>query len=335
MAGVRSRVELARQAAIRVWRALDIGEGVQAQATDAGQDRACAAPAIVAIGISGKQRYPRRQVTVYVDKHSERLAAVRAALPKRCHGVAIRLEECELAPHAALGGEAERPDLSVGNGTLATCGTLSGFAQRGRRPERYAFSCLHVLAPTAAARNGDLVLQPAGLDGGLSPRDALGILEELELARRSAQRGKTDAALVRLGATRASAVPDCSDAVTLGSPELLSEVWMIGRTSGARRGTVIELNAVARCGQQVVANALRIQSADALPFSRRGDSGALVWDARTKQAVGIVVGGVEDAGDSLVLRLEPVLHLFGLSKLRAFRGNRNLALMLQCAWELA
>lgn len=334
MGGLRSRVELARQTAIRVWRTLGEGTAATSAGSPAESADVGAPPSIVAVGIAGKVRYPRRLVTVYVNRQSDQLSAVRAAMPKRCHGVTIRIEECDVTAHAAEAGPAARPDLSVGNAGFQVGGTLSGIARRGRRREWYAFSCLHVLAPAATVKNGDFVLQPAVLDGGQNPRDLLGVLEDLDAARRSAQRGQTDAALVRVGATRAPWIEDYSDAVTVGSPELLNDVWMIGRTSGVRHGRVMELNARVPCGAQLLANGLRIESADAQPFSQRGDSGALVWDTRGRHAVGIVAGGYE-SGDAAILRIEPILRLFGLSKLRAFRGDRNLALMLQGAWELA
>ncbi|HKR65044.1 MAG TPA: hypothetical protein VJZ00_15025 [Thermoanaerobaculia bacterium] len=186
----------------------------------------------------------------------------------------------------------------------------------------------HVLAICDEGEEGDDIVQPAPSDGGERPRDVIAHLEGTYPRLRQAN-ARVDCAFARLtsgvrydglgleGARKLSIIP--------AHPEEREEVCKIGRTTGTTYGQIsaFELD-------RVVVNYARwpirfngqieIQSLDGKPFSRGGDSGALVFSRDGNQPIGLVfasslLGGAGNVGLTYANPIDDVLAELGVTLL--------------------
>ncbi|WP_245993052.1 hypothetical protein [Xylanimonas allomyrinae] len=141
-----------------------------------------------------------------------------------------------------------RPGVSVGH-VAVTAGTVGAFvadAPDASPDARYVLSNWHVLAGSAQAGAGDVVVQPGPADGGAAPRDRIGVLARWSPLA-PGEHHQVDAALARLDddvpvdATYPVG-PVTTTALAVGG----ERVAKVGRTTSHTRGRVsaIELDDV-------------------------------------------------------------------------------------------
>lgn len=217
------------------------------------------------------------------------------------------------------------PGLSIGHVGI-TAGTLGGFVidPRGRPG---ILSNNHVLAAGNVGKRGDAILQAGPMDGGGYPDDEVARLERF--IRLKSRGNAVDAALALL--TQAVEVRALYRNRRLAGVTPVDEiqsslgVWKLGRTTGHTRGSVsaIEVDQVTVDyggtfhtfdGQLEVTGRTR-------PFSRSGDSGALVVD-EAHRGVGLLFagserGGLRGIGVSYANPLQTVLDMLGVELLEA------------------
>jgi len=189
---------------------------------------------------------------------------------------------------------------SVGHFNV-TAGTLGYFA---RRDHLLGFiSNNHVLANSNSASLGDAILQPGAVDGGARPHDEIGSLRyfvpiqsdsnlvDCAFAAFDSDDIPSDILLPKIGKVK-------------GINEELSKgmkVSKFGRTTGLTHGriTAFELDNFPvdfeELGEIRFDEQIEIEGAGPAPFSRPGDSGSLVVDAR-RRAIGLLFAGGDSAG---------------------------------------
>lgn len=241
------------------------------------------------------------------------------------------------APTAQADGDTDRrrplrPGISIGH-VGVTAGTLGAFVTRASPGDAggttdgalYALSNYHVLAGSPQARPGDVVLQPGPADGGLAPGDRIGELtqvvdlEELEPAY-------TDAAIARLDRVPVDFDYPVGRVVKTARALGGEVVGKVGRTTSVTRGrvTAIELDDVIVGYEDLGAlsfdDQIEIESLDDGPFSRGGDSGALVY-REDGVALGLLFAGSESGGRSgkgltYANPIDQVLEILGIELAR-------------------
>ncbi|MBE1874158.1 hypothetical protein [Myceligenerans pegani] len=209
-----------------------------------------------------------------------------------------------LAPTSQAEGETDhvrplRPGVSIGH-VGVTAGTLGAFVRRPGVPgELYALSNYHVLAGSPKASPGDVVLQPGPADGGLMPGDRVG--ELTRVARLvSGEVCATDAAIARLDSADVDHAYPVGPVVRIARPVGGETVEKVGRTTAVTRGrvTAIELDDVIVGYEDLGALSFDDQveiEGNGAPFSRGGDSGALVY-REDGTAIGLLFAGSESGG---------------------------------------
>ncbi len=196
-----------------------------------------------------------------------------------------------------------RPGISIGH-VGVTAGTLGAFVTRASPGDDalYALSNYHVLAGSPEARPGDIVLQPGPADGGLAPGDRIGELTQV-VDLESAEPSFTDAAIARLDRVPVDFDYPVGRVVKTARALGGEVVGKVGRTTAITRGrvTAIELDDVIVGYEDLGAlnfdDQIEIESLDDGPFSRGGDSGALVY-REDGVAIGLLFAGSESGGRS-------------------------------------
>jgi hypothetical protein len=213
-----------------------------------------------------------------------------------------------------------RPGVSIGH-VEVSAGTLGAFVHVDGAV--HVLSNYHVLSGTPAARIGDVVVQPGVADGGVDPQDRVGTLAaRVDLEPNGS--ATVDAAVARLDSELAQ--PDLQypvGRVTTTAGVLGGEsVSKVGRTTAVTHGrvTAIELDDVVvgygdELGELSFDNQIEVESTGPGPFSRGGDSGALVYRP-DGVAIGLLFAGSESGGDNgsgltYVNPIDAVLAAFG------------------------
>lgn len=209
-----------------------------------------------------------------------------------------------LAPAAQAKGETNhvrplRPGVSIGH-VGVTAGTLGAFVRRSAEPDAlYVLSNYHVLAGSPLARPGDVVLQPGPADGGRGPGDRVGELTRVARLM-SGEVCSTDAAIARLDSSDVDHAYPMGPVARPVRPLGGEIVEKVGRTTAVTRGrvTAIELDEVIvgyeDLGPLSFDDQVEIEGTTG-PFSRGGDSGALVY-REDGAAVGLLFAGSESGG---------------------------------------
>ncbi|GHH71446.1 hypothetical protein [Promicromonospora soli] len=214
------------------------------------------------------------------------------------------------APTSQADGDTDRrrplrPGISIGH-VGVTAGTLGAFVTRASPVDRdghlYALSNYHVLAGSPEARPGDIVLQPGPADGGLAPGDRIGELTQV-VDLDTVEPSFTDAAIARLDRVPVDFEYPVGRVVKTARALGGEVVGKVGRTTAITRGrvTAIELDDVIVGYEDLGAlnfdDQIEIESLDDGPFSRGGDSGALVY-REDGVALGLLFAGSESGGRS-------------------------------------
>jgi len=200
--------------------------------------------------------------------------------------------------------------VSIGHYNI-TAGTLGCLVYKG--PSTYILSNNHVLADTNAGSIGDAIYQPGPGDGG-GPADRIGVLDSYIplVFNDPGNPNQVDAALCR---------PDSESDVS----ELLFE---LGTYSGQRTATVSE--EVTKSGRTTAVTENSISYFSGLividywgslayfddqivtgSMSSPGDSGSLVIDKATQQAVGLIFAG--NGAASIANRISDVVSALGIT----------------------
>ncbi|MFC4554704.1 hypothetical protein [Georgenia faecalis] len=196
-----------------------------------------------------------------------------------------------------------RPGVSIAHYAVSA-GTLGAFVTLTGGTGVHALSNFHVLAGSPDARVGDDVLQPGSADGGRLPEDRVGALAAWVPVAPGAPLA-VDAAVAALDDPVVEAVypggPLAGPAPATGE----EEVEKIGRTTGVTRGrvTALELDGVVvdygpGIGDLQFDNQIEVEAAGPEPFSRGGDSGALVYRPSDRRAIGLLFAGSETGGEN-------------------------------------
>jgi hypothetical protein len=215
------------------------------------------------------------------------------------------------------------PGASIGH-VSGYPGTIGAFVRSTRENENWTgvISASHVLGRNNKAKDGEIVISPGHPDGPKSCKNQVGTLDRFIYLTHFDEDDDPhgnylccpDVALVRLLDDKKHRYPDVT---FVNSPEdphnlmpirevlggdsvadrLEQQVYKMGRTTGLTRG-VLEIIGLQRQPiriddkQYIYTNVLAVSSDDGKPFSKPGDSGALVYTA-DGYAIGLVIAGTD------------------------------------------
>jgi hypothetical protein len=210
------------------------------------------------------------------------------------------------------------PGVSVGHYKI-TAGTLGCFVADAKNVV-YILSNNHVLANTNKGFFADPVLQPAPLDGGRKKADAIAHLSYLmPLERR--QPNTMDAAIAKVaaGIDLHYAVGAVKKVAGTTQPANRMKVEKYGRTTGHTTGRITTRNLDLQVdfdGQlidfedQFEIKGSRVKG-KRMKFCSGGDSGALILERGTFNAVGLLFAGSAD-GTTFATPINDVLNAFSV-----------------------
>jgi hypothetical protein len=179
----------------------------------------------------------------------------------------------------------------------------------------------HVLANANEATRGDPILQPGPADGGLHPRDQIGVLEDFVPLRFDGDNA-VDAAVALTSFTLAA--PTFQGGFRLGLTPVEGAVHLtvrkVGRTTDGTLGDIVGLSADIRVRYgtrfALFTDQLQIRGRNEV-FSRGGDSGALILSAGSFQPVGLLFAGGNL--DTFANPITAVIRALGISRFLAVR----------------
>ena len=221
------------------------------------------------------------------------------------------------APPAGVDRTSVQPGNSIGI-SRTTTGTFGAVVRAGGKV--FALSNNHVLADCDRADAGAQVFYPGPFDGGAAPKDVVGKLAKslrLQVGEEYANRG--DAAIAELSPAAVKRLRReirILNALPRGvrAPQRDMPVIMVGRTSGRREGRVIDVNF--RCILNYpIGRVGFLDQVLCTPFTSDGDSGSLVLDLKSGDAVGLHFSFTTDQnrnGGSVFSPIRPVLDGLGV-----------------------
>jgi hypothetical protein len=211
------------------------------------------------------------------------------------------LTKLEASPESPSRVRPARPGTSVGHYAI-TAGTLGAFVRVDGSDRPRVLSNNHVLADENRGSVGDEILQPGVFDGGRAGVDRIAALERF-VALDPNSLNHVDAALGLLDDDIEfdPSLEEIDTTNRLASPEEVEHVIKRGRTTQLTRGsiTAIEVdNVVVRfsTGPMRFDSQIEIASPETGGFSRGGDSGSLIFDEPTGDAVGLLFAGSDQGG---------------------------------------
>lgn len=209
-----------------------------------------------------------------------------------------------------------RPTLagvSVGHPSI-TSGTLGCLVEKGG--DHYILSNNHVLAATNTAEEGAPVVQPGPKYGGSSVQDSIAILEPyqpIDFSLDQCNPNRIDAAIAKVGDCQQTVV--VPEIIGIGMPKSTPlscyvpdprgrYVRKYGSKTKETIGVVQAIDFLVimryKVGDQeykaLFDGQIVIEGVDSEPFSKGGDSGALIVDSETLKPVGLLFGGGNDKG---------------------------------------
>jgi hypothetical protein len=252
-------------------------------------------PGVIGVAVGHRWKAGKRLaslcVRIHVDeKFRPRQLTSRERFPKKLAGVWLdvvdgrfthQLANCPTYDQRTAHDPALQPGLSVGSdaGEVGTLGALVSDLEGNV----FGLSALHVLYSSDQARNGDPVMQPGKPDGGRAGADTIGTL-----ARYSRD---YDAALALLDNKR-PVNPQPLGGQSLQAIRLPRNGDILeksGRTTCVTRAYV---DAIGRYYNYAAAIHLRpLDDDQEATISASGDSGAVWYDAKTGEAIGLHVKG--------------------------------------------
>jgi hypothetical protein len=287
---------------------------------------------VVGVGVGSKlvrkRLTGRPSIRLYVAKKIDRtLLQPDHLLPAELDGVETDVIEVgrlhAQVPTARRRQRPVRPGCSIGfrleppHDDLLMAGTLGAVVVRGAK--RFILSNNHVLANENGLPIGTVIYQPGLLDHGDPSADAVARLAQFAPLSASAP-NRVDCAIAEIidserTSTRlvSSKIGKLSGPQPIAAVEAMS-VLKVGRGSGFTTGNVFDVSASLalqyELGELTFADQILIRGAPAA-FSEYGDSGALVIDAATRRAVGLLIGG--NGEFSIANHLDDVLTELGVT----------------------
>jgi hypothetical protein len=214
-----------------------------------------------------------------------------------------------------------QPGCSVGfqftgdKSNYVMAGTFGALAEAGSR--RFILSNNHVLANENALSEGAPIFQPGLLDKNSPANDRIAALSKFVTLDPAAQ-NQVDCAIAELDNPRlaAPAVLPKVGKLTSGVPVSAAEAMRVektGRTTGYTTGVIRDLSADVKiqydAGVVTFTEQILI-TGDGGPFSDEGDSGSMIVDRRTKQAVGLLFAG--SSSHTIANHVSEVVNALGI-----------------------
>jgi hypothetical protein len=194
-----------------------------------------------------------------------------------------------------------RPGLSVAH-VAVTAGTIGAFVRTADTDAVvHVLSNNHVVADSDRGRPGDVVVQPGPADGGQADGDRIGTLDWI-VPMLAGEPNLVDAATVRLDDdVDVDETYPVGDLAGWADADVDLDVEKVGRTTGLTRGRVsaIELDGLTvlyPTGVITFDGQIEVVGDGSGPFSAGGDSGSLVYDPVTREAIGLLFAGSEQGG---------------------------------------
>lgn len=255
----------------------------------------------------------RKAIRIYVSKkkHKSELSKD-LVLPDELNGFPIDVVEIgnpKLLQGPKMPTEQIRPlvgGISVGiNTCIRNAGTL-GYFVKDKDGHWYALSCQHVF--------GDItnmpILQPGSFDEGKYPDDSVAKLT------RSINNGFADAAIARLDAFAMPYMNGLPSPVGIGTAEDRMTVVKSGRSTKITKGEISDTTAVFEMNGTIWKDQIIINSNRLDPFANHGDSGSLIIDEKTNQAIGLLFSGDETIGICFANHIIDVLQILDVELVR-------------------
>jgi hypothetical protein len=266
---------------------------------------------VVGVGVGRKfvkgKATNRPSVRLYVtQKLDKRLIPSEYLLPSSIEGVETDVVEVgrlrAQAPTARKRHRPARPGCSIGfrldapNDDLLMAGTLGAVVTDGTT--RFILSNNHVLANENELAIGAPIYQPGLLDHGNPGTDAIARLSRFTSLTASGP-NRVDCAIAEIldpafiGVRVMSKIGKLSSAQPIPAVEAMA-VEKVGRGSGYSTGKIFDASATVtlhyELGDLTFVDQILIRGTSGA-FSEYGDSGALVVDADSGRAVGLLIGG--------------------------------------------
>lgn len=216
-----------------------------------------------------------------------------------------------------------RIGASVGHCTAGD-GSLGFFARQRSTGRVGLVSCNHTIALADRGADGDIVISPSGSWGGRAPRNGVAILDG-RYPRLAGRPKLVDCAFAYLldGIAYDAGRVDGGTLAALPAPAVERlDVMKIGSMTNARPGVVAKIevdNVPVRYGavKAFFNDVIQIAALSETRFATEGDSGALVYTARTFQPIGLLfatsyAGGPYDAGWTWAHPIEQVTEALGV-----------------------
>ncbi len=206
------------------------------------------------------------------------------------------------------------PGISAGHYKI-TAGTLGCFVE-DNKGGIYILSNNHVLADTDKGLFGDPVLQPGVLDGGKKKTDMIATLSHVVPLDRK-KPNAMDAAIAKVE----SDIPveyaiSKTNKITGTTPPVFNQkVEKFGRTTGHTTGnvTVTNIDMQVDFNKQIISftDQFQVKAARGKKFCEGGDSGSLIFEQGTLNAVGLLFAGTRD-GTTFATPIDEVLSAFSV-----------------------
>ena len=145
----------------------------------------------------------------------------------------------------------------------------------------YVLSCQHVLGSEPDMP----IIQPGGLDNGSHPHD------EVARVSRAINNDSIDAAIARIHSNAISTMNGLPSPIGIGEATEHMSIAKSGRTTKVTQGEVIDESFNFRMDGKRYHDQIAIKSKTGTPFAYPGDSGSLIMDEKTNQAVGLIFAG--------------------------------------------
>lgn len=210
------------------------------------------------------------------------------------------------------------PGSSVGyqdpTGSTVMAGTFGALVQDGNG--RYVLSNNHVLADENGLPVGSPIYQPGLLDGGQVPGDQIASLSRF-VPLQVAASNLVDCAIAQVAdvAIATNAILQIGPPAGSMPAAMNMPVEKFGRTSGFTTGTIMSIamsvTVAYDMGSLTFTDQIWIQGQGGTPFSAAGDSGSLVLDRSSSNAVGLLFGGSQT--DTFANQIADVLNQLGVS----------------------
>lgn len=276
-------------------------------------------PNTIGMGVGNKYRNGRDTgklcLQIYVSKKlPTAFISDSGVLPQTYYGIPTDVIETGLFTgfNEILAHHSNELGCSIGLSDIPSAGT-AGALTEDKNGHRYILSNNHVLGNQNTARKGDIVIQPALLDGGVGPRDAVAKLTRYMPLNFLYSDKITDKSPTN---TADCAIAECFGNRTLSpkihgignilppvSPSIGQNVKKSGRTTGLTKGKITAVNATILVSYGK-GNALFLNQIVTTPMAQAGDSGSLLVD-EGNHAVGLLFAG--SASETLFNPIETVL----------------------------